>query len=414
MRKPPFLDELRALAPDVCVVVAYGKILPPEVLAAPRHGCLNVHASLLPKYRGAAPIQWAIIRGERETGVTLMQMDAGMDTGDMIAKRTLAIDEWVTAGQLHTRLAPLGAELLVDGLAQLKAGALAPEKQDNAAATMAPMLTKETGRVDFAAGARAVRDLVRGCDPWPTAYTSLGGEPLKLFRAKIVSGRGAPGVVMGADRDGLHRRLRRRRGGLRRAAAAGQEAHAGGGALGGAADARRDAARRMNARDLARRVLRRVDEGAYATLALAGELGRARGLSPADRGARHRADLRRLEAAAAARLGARRARAARPRQARRARARHPARRRLSDPVLARAGARRRRRRGRRHQARRARRSSANFANALLRALARAGEPPPPTEATAALGVRASAPDWLVRDAVARFGARGGRARSCWR
>jgi methionyl-tRNA formyltransferase len=203
VRKPPFLDELRALAPDVCVVVAYGKILPPEVLAAPKHGCLNVHASLLPKYRGAAPIQWAIIRGERETGVTLMQMDAGMDTGAMLGKRTLAIDEWVTAGQLHTRLAPLGAELLVEILAQLKRGALAPEPQDDAQATMAPMLTKETGRVDFRAGARAVRDLVRGCDPWPTAYTSLGGEPLKLFRAKIVSGRGTPGVVLGADRDGL-------------------------------------------------------------------------------------------------------------------------------------------------------------------------------------------------------------------
>ncbi len=203
VRKPPFADELRALAPDVCVVVAYGKILPADVLAAPRHGCLNVHASLLPKYRGAAPIQWAIIRGERETGVTLMQLDAGMDTGDMLGKRTLAIDEWVTAGQLHTRLAPLGAELLVDGLARLKAGALVPEKQDDAQATMAPMLTKETGRVDFAAGARVVRDLTRGCDPWPTAYTHLGGEPLKLFRAKVISGRGMPGVVIGADRDGL-------------------------------------------------------------------------------------------------------------------------------------------------------------------------------------------------------------------
>jgi methionyl-tRNA formyltransferase len=203
VRKPPFADELRALEPDVCVVVAYGKILPPEVLATPRHGCLNVHGSLLPKYRGAAPIQWAIIRGERETGVTLMQMDVGMDTGDMLGKRTLAIDEWVTAGQLHTRLAPLGAEVLVEGLARLKAGTLEREKQDDALATMAPMLTKESGRVDFAAGARAVRDLVRGCDPWPTAWTLHGGEPLKLFRAKVISGRGTPGVVIGADRDGL-------------------------------------------------------------------------------------------------------------------------------------------------------------------------------------------------------------------
>jgi methionyl-tRNA formyltransferase len=135
--------------------------------------------------------------------VTLMQMDVGMDTGDMLEKRTLAIDEWVTAGQLHTRLAPLGAELLVEGLAKLKAGTLTPQRQNEAEATMAPMLTKETGRVDFAAGARAVRDLVRGCDPWPTAFTMLGGAPLKLFRAKIVSGRGTPGVVIGADRDGL-------------------------------------------------------------------------------------------------------------------------------------------------------------------------------------------------------------------
>ncbi|MGZ3407040.1 MAG: methionyl-tRNA formyltransferase [Polyangia bacterium] len=207
VRKPPaaslFWDELRALAPDVCVVVAYGKILPPEVLAAPKHGCLNVHGSLLPKYRGAAPIQWAIIKGERETGVTLMQMDAGMDTGDMLLKRALPIDEWVTAGQLHSRLAPLGAELLVDGLARLKAGTLEREKQDDAQATMAPMLNKETGHVDFTAGARVVRDLTRGCDPWPTAWTLLDGEPLKLFRAKIISGRGVPGVVIGADRDGL-------------------------------------------------------------------------------------------------------------------------------------------------------------------------------------------------------------------
>ena len=203
VRKPPFLDELRALSPDVGVVVAYGKILPPEVLAAPRLGCLNVHGSLLPKYRGAAPIQWAIIRGERESGVTLMQMDVGMDTGDMLLTRALPIDDAVTGGELHARLAPLGAELLVDGLTRLKAGALTPIKQDDTLATMAPMLTKETGRVDFAAGARSVRDLVRGCDPWPTAYTTLGGAPLKLFRPKIVSGRGAPGVVLGADRDGL-------------------------------------------------------------------------------------------------------------------------------------------------------------------------------------------------------------------
>jgi methionyl-tRNA formyltransferase len=203
VRKPPFLDELRALAPELVVVVAYGKILPPEVLAVPPRGCLNVHASLLPRYRGAAPIQWAIIRGERETGVTLMQMDAGMDTGDMLLKRAIVVDDEVTAGELHERLAPLGAEVLRDGLARLAAGTLAREPQDAAQATLAPMLDKETGRVRFADGARAVRDLVRGCDPWPGGFTTVDGQVLKLFRPRVVSGGGEPGLVMGADRDGL-------------------------------------------------------------------------------------------------------------------------------------------------------------------------------------------------------------------
>jgi methionyl-tRNA formyltransferase len=203
VRKPPFLDELKALQPDVVVVVAYGKILPPDVLAVPRLGCLNVHASLLPRYRGAAPIQWAIIRGERETGITLMQMDAGMDTGPMLLERAVPLDEQGTAGELHERLAAVGAEVLREGLAMLEAGTLVPRPQDAAQATMAPMLTKETGRVDFAAGARAVRDLVRGCDPWPTGWTLLDGEVLKLFRPRVVSGSGEPGTVLGADRDGL-------------------------------------------------------------------------------------------------------------------------------------------------------------------------------------------------------------------
>jgi methionyl-tRNA formyltransferase len=201
VRKGPFLDELRGLDPELVVVVAYGKILPAEVLRAPRRGCLNVHASLLPKYRGAAPIQWSIIRGEQETGVTLMQMDEGMDTGDMLLKKSCPIDDTVTSGEMFSSLSRLGAEVLIDGLSRLDS--LVPEKQDHAAATMAPMLTKETGRVDFTQGARAVRDLVRGCDPWPTGHTFVEGELLKLFRPKVVSGSGEPGVVLGADRDGL-------------------------------------------------------------------------------------------------------------------------------------------------------------------------------------------------------------------
>ncbi len=204
VKKPPFVDELRALDLDLAVVVAYGRILPADVLAVPRLGCWNVHASLLPRYRGAAPIQWAIIRGEKQTGITLMQMDVGMDTGDMLLTRALPIDDRVTGGELHDRLAPLGAALLTEGLERVSAGESLPRTvQDHAAATLAPMLEKSTGQVDFSVGAVAVRDLVRGCDPWPGAYTRWHGNPLKLFAPQVVSGSGPAGTVLGHDRDGL-------------------------------------------------------------------------------------------------------------------------------------------------------------------------------------------------------------------
>jgi methionyl-tRNA formyltransferase len=203
VRKPPFADQLRALAPDLAVVVAYGKILPAEVLGIPRLGCVNVHASLLPRYRGAAPIQWAIIRGEPKTGVTLMQMDAGMDTGPMLATAEHAIGPTVTAGALHAELAEIGAKLLDDNWDALVAGRLAPVRQDDAAATTAPMLDKDTGRLDFSAGVRAVCDGVRGCDPWPGAFTTLDGEVMKVFAARRVSGSGEAGLVLDVDRDGL-------------------------------------------------------------------------------------------------------------------------------------------------------------------------------------------------------------------
>ena len=204
VRKPPFLDELRALAPDVCVVVAYGKILPPEVLAVPA-ARLPQRARLAAaevSRRGADPVgdhprrardrrdPDADGRGHGHRRHAAQARAAHRRVGD---RRSSCTRGW-------RRSAP---SCCVDGLARLKAGTLVRTKQDDAQATMAPMLTKETGRVDFAAGARAVRDLARGCDPWPTACTLLDGEPLKLFRAKMVSGRGAPGVVLGADRDGL-------------------------------------------------------------------------------------------------------------------------------------------------------------------------------------------------------------------
>ena len=201
--------HLLATLPEAIVVAAYGLILPPWLLALPRLGCINIHASLLPRWRGAAPIQRAIEAGDAETGVTLMQMDAGMDTGDMLLKRSLPIDESVTAGELFGVLSKLGAEVLNDGLEKIDR--LTPEKQDAALATAAPMLEKETGRVDFAAGARAVRDLVRGCDPWPAGHTFLEGELLKLFRPRVVSGAGAPGSKVSPGRSPQNERRRRRR-----------------------------------------------------------------------------------------------------------------------------------------------------------------------------------------------------------
>jgi methionyl-tRNA formyltransferase len=195
--------ELLALAPDLIVVAAYGKILPTAVLDIPPYGCVNVHASLLPRYRGAAPIQWAIIRGETESGVTIMRMDEGMDTGPMLLRGAVPITPEETAGSLEAKLAPLGARLLLETLDRLKQGPLEAEPQDHARATLAPRLAKDDGRVDFAQPAERVRDLVRGVDPWPGAFTSLAGERLLLFMPKLVSGGGVPGTVLGADRDGL-------------------------------------------------------------------------------------------------------------------------------------------------------------------------------------------------------------------
>ena len=194
---------LLALAPEVIVVAAYGKILPKAVLDIPPLGCINVHASLLPKYRGAAPIQWAIIQGEAETGITIMQMDEGLDTGPMLAKARVPIHPEDTAGTLEGRLAPLGASLLLEVLGKLKQGIVQAEPQDHSQATLAPRLSKDQGLVDFTMPALKVRDLVRGVDPWPGAFTFLGGERLMLFAPRLVAGHGAAGEVLGADRDGL-------------------------------------------------------------------------------------------------------------------------------------------------------------------------------------------------------------------
>jgi methionyl-tRNA formyltransferase len=187
------------------VVAAYGKILPPELLDLPPLGAINVHGSLLPKYRGAAPIQWAVINGERETGVTIMQMDPGMDTGDILLPAPVAIEEDDTAGVMFDKLARLGGETLLRALTLLKAGNLPPHKQDEALATTAPLLTKEQGLLDWRQSARQLHCLIRGLDPWPSAYTHLQGKRYRLFRPQVVAGtvREEPGVICRADQDGL-------------------------------------------------------------------------------------------------------------------------------------------------------------------------------------------------------------------
>jgi methionyl-tRNA formyltransferase len=184
-------------SPDVSLVIAYGRILPPDVLAAPRRGCLNLHASLLPKYRGAAPINWAIVHGERETGVSLMQMDEGLDTGPVLAREALAIGPEETAGELAARIAELAARIVRERLEAAVRGELAPEPQDAALVSMAPPIESEHRRVDFAQSAEAITNLVRGLAPTPGAFTTVAEKRLRLGRVRPLAEApaGAPGTV---------------------------------------------------------------------------------------------------------------------------------------------------------------------------------------------------------------------------
>jgi len=183
---------LRALAPELIVVVAYGKILPQEVLDIPEYGCVNVHASLLPKYRGAAPYQWAVLNGESETGVTTQRMDAGIDTGDMLAQAKTPIPEDMTAGELHDILSVLGAQVLSDTLNLLAQGKLVSRKQDDALATYAPMLSKALSPLDFGKSAHVLHNQVRGLNPWPGAVMEFEGRPLKVHKARVAREGGSP------------------------------------------------------------------------------------------------------------------------------------------------------------------------------------------------------------------------------
>lgn len=180
-----FIKEMEALAPDVIIVAAYGKILPESLLRLPKYGCINVHASLLPKYRGAAPIQWVIIDGEEKTGVTIMQMDNGIDTGDMLLKEEVVIEKDETAGSLHDKLAIAGGKALLKALKQVEEGTVVREKQDDSLSCYAKMLDKTMGNLDFSKSAVELERLIRGLNPWPSAYTQFEGKNLKIWRASV-------------------------------------------------------------------------------------------------------------------------------------------------------------------------------------------------------------------------------------
>jgi methionyl-tRNA formyltransferase len=206
-RHPDAVARIAAEAPDLIVVVAYGHILPKSILDIPRTMCINVHASLLPRYRGAAPINWAVARGETETGVTIMKMDEGMDTGPMLHVRKASIGPDDTAESLFGRLAVLGAEALVEAVKALREGTLVETPQDGVSATYAPMLKKEHGKIDWGRAAREIRDLVRGMTPWPSATAVHGGKALKVLSSAVVSEgdapTGEPGEILDAGREGI-------------------------------------------------------------------------------------------------------------------------------------------------------------------------------------------------------------------
>ena len=191
----PLLDELK---PDMIIVAAYGKILPPYIINYPKYGCINVHASLLPKYRGAAPIQWAIINGERETGVTIMQMNEGLDTGDMLYTVKTEIGEYETAGELFDRLAEMGGSAVVEAVKNIENTEPVPQNDENS--TYAPMIKRETGKIDWTKSAAEISKLICGLNPWPLAYTTYKGETLKIVSARIAEGSGTPGMIASLEK----------------------------------------------------------------------------------------------------------------------------------------------------------------------------------------------------------------------
>lgn len=208
VREPEFMETLKNLAPDVIVVAAFGQIIPKAILDLPEFGCLNIHASLLPKYRGAAPIQQAVINGDKEAGVTIMKMGTGLDTGDMISRASVLLAEDETGGSLFDRLSELGAELLIKTLPSVFDGTAVYEPQPEESPTpYAGMITKQMGLLDFQKDAETLERLIRGLNPWPSAYTYLNGKTLKIWKAAVEKSGSEPenpGTIIKADKDGIH------------------------------------------------------------------------------------------------------------------------------------------------------------------------------------------------------------------
>ena len=206
VRAEAAVELVRGIAPDLIVVVAYGQIIPSSILEIPPRGTVNVHGSLLPRYRGAAPIQWAIARGETETGVTTMLMDAGLDTGPILLRRAIAISEGDTGGTLEAKLAPIGADLLLETLSRWERREIVPIPQDDSNATLAPRIKKEEGLVEWSRPAAEIHCRVRAFDPWPVAFVQLAAGALRIWKTRVAAAVPAganPGTILGIDREGL-------------------------------------------------------------------------------------------------------------------------------------------------------------------------------------------------------------------
>jgi methionyl-tRNA formyltransferase len=205
VREESFLQTVNELSPDIIVVAAFGQILPKALLDMPPFGCINVHASLLPKYRGAAPIQWSIIDGEEKTGITIMHMDVGLDTGDMIMKQEVVIEPKETGGSLHDKLAICGGEILLKALDAIESGTAKREKQIEEESNYAKMLDKTVGKIDFSKSAISIERLIRGLNPWPSAYTHLFDKTLKIWDADVIAENpeGTPGEILSVTKDAI-------------------------------------------------------------------------------------------------------------------------------------------------------------------------------------------------------------------